>query len=68
MSAFEVDRTLVALNATFDRNVNSHCRTLALETTVDSNAISHCSQNFGSSKYYDFQLRQFMGTTASSRC
>ena len=47
-----VERSLVALKATINRNVSSHCRenSVSFEITVDRNVNSHCWQDFGSSK------------------
>ena len=47
-----VERSLVALKATINRNVSSHCweNSVSFEITVDRNVNSHYWQGFGSSK------------------
>ena len=47
-----VERSLVALKATINRNVSSHCweNSISFEITVDRNVNSHYWQGFGSSK------------------
>ena len=54
-SAIKVVRILVALKATVESNVNSHCRQdfgSALKAIIDMNVNSHCGQNSGSSEDY----------------